>query len=262
MTSADAYARMLATGMPTLTTSEVAALLRTSPTATTMMLTRLARAGLVNKLRAGLWIVGRTQLNRYALAEPLTAPLPSYVSLQTALYLHGMIEQVPSVVYVVSLARTQRIQTTVGVYSIHHLDPDLFDGFETRPGGMKLATPEKALFDIAYFSGGRSRLFVHLPELEMPRGFGRTELAQWVARIDSPRRRAMVTTRLERLLAQAAPLVRNKSATLRPRRVRGAALAQADRKFGLVSEARVVDAVAELSRCGPGRSPSARRRHR
>ena len=93
-----------------------------------------------------------------------------------------MIEQVPSVIYVASLARTQRIRTSVGLYSIHHLAPELFDGFETRPDGAKLATPEKALFDIAYFSGGRSRMFTHLPELELVPGFRRMKLNQWIAR--------------------------------------------------------------------------------
>lgn len=69
------HARMLATGMSTLTTSEVAALLRKSPTAATMTLTRLATSGLVRRLRVGLWLVGREPPARYALAEALTAPL-------------------------------------------------------------------------------------------------------------------------------------------------------------------------------------------
>lgn len=203
MSSTDAYARMLATGMATLTTSEVAAVVRKSPTATSMLLTRLARSGLVSRVRPGLWLIGRAPAARYALAEALTAPYPSYVSLQTALYLHGMIEQVPGVVYVASLARTQRIRTSLGVYSIHHLAPELFDGFESRSDGSKLASPEKALFDMAYLSGGRSRAFTHVPELELPAGFRRSRLKQWIARIQAARRRSMVSARVQQLLDQA-----------------------------------------------------------
>ena len=203
MSASDAYARITAVGMPTLETSDVAALLRMSTPATSMLLTRLATSGLVSRIRPGLWLVSRSLGSRYALAEPLTSPFPSYVSLQTALYLHGMIEQVPSVIYLVSLARTQRISTSVGVYSVHHLTPDLFDGFEDRADGTKVATPEKALFDIAYLSGGRSRLFAHLPELEIPKGFRRSRLPGWTARIVAARRRSMVEHRLHQMLEQA-----------------------------------------------------------
>src|SRR5205085_9052215 len=113
--------------------------------ATTMMLARMARSGLITRLRSGLWLIDR-DIDRYAIVEALTSPFPAYTSLQTALYRHGMIEQVPSVIYAVSLQRTRRVATSLGVYSIHHIAPELFDGFDER----KLASPEKALFDFIY----------------------------------------------------------------------------------------------------------------
>src|SRR5262249_51927111 len=155
-------------GVATIETSDAAAALQLSTTAATKLLARLGKAKLITRLRSGLWLLARHAPNPYGLAEALTAPLPSYISLQTALYLHGMIDQVPGVCYLVSLARTQRILTSIGVYSVHHIAPELFDGFETRADGTKLASPEKAIFDVAYLSGGRSRLFAHLPELELP----------------------------------------------------------------------------------------------
>src|SRR5688500_227638 len=42
----------------------------------------------------------------YHLPEYLMAPLPSYLSLHTALHLRGLIEQIPEVFYAASLART------------------------------------------------------------------------------------------------------------------------------------------------------------
>ena len=203
MIPSEAYGRLLDLGVATVETADVAAALRLTTSAATKLLGRLAAAKLIMRLRPGLWLLARSAPNPYVLAEDLTAPLPSYVSLQTALYLHGMIEQVPGVIYLVSLARTQKIATSVGVFSVHHMAPELFDGFESRADGTKLATPEKALFDVAYLSGGRSRLFAHLPELELPARFHHTRLREWTRRIAASRKRSMVKTRIETMLGTA-----------------------------------------------------------
>jgi predicted transcriptional regulator of viral defense system len=207
MTSAEALARLRAFGIPLLDTSEAAAALELATPATTQTLGRLAAAKLVQRIRPGVWYVDARAPNLYALADAITAPFPSYVSLQSALYAHGMIEQIPGVTYLISLARTQTLRTTIGSYSIHHITPELFDGFEARSDGTKLATPEKALFDVAYLSGGRSRRFAHLPELELPR-MRVTKLRDWISRIVSPRKRSMVTTRLQRFLESGGSPVR------------------------------------------------------
>jgi predicted transcriptional regulator of viral defense system len=187
----------------TIETADAAAALRMTTSAATKLLAKLAAAKLIVRLRSGLWLLARSAPNPYGLAEAVTAPMPSYISLQTALYLHGMIEQVPGVIYVVSLTRTQKIRTSAGMFSVHHIAPELFDGFEITPDGTKLATPEKALFDIVYLSGGRSRLFAHLPELELPARFRHRLLRQWTRRIAASRRRSMVETRLAAILKQA-----------------------------------------------------------
>jgi predicted transcriptional regulator of viral defense system len=201
MNASEAYATLREVGVPVFETADVATILRVQTSAATMLLNRLAHTGLVSRLRKGQWLIGDAPPNRYALAEHVTAPFPSYVSLQTALYLHGMIDQVPAVVYVVSLSRTQRIPTSVAEYSVHHIAPELFDGFEVRADGTKLATPEKAIFDVMYLSGGRSRVFARLPELELPKRFRRTLLNTWIARIASIRRRSMVETRIAAVFA-------------------------------------------------------------
>ncbi len=203
MNPRDAYARLLKLGAPVLETGEAAARLRISTDAASILLRRLATSGLATRLRKGMWLIGTQSVDRYAIVEALTAPMPSYISLQTALYLRGMIEQVPAVIYVVSLAKTQRLTTALGVYSLHHIAPELFDGFETRADGSKLATAEKALFDMAYFAGARSRLFAHVPELELPKGFREAKLRLWTQRIPAVRRRSMVKRRLESMLASA-----------------------------------------------------------
>jgi len=126
-------------------------------------------------------------------------PVPS---LRVALVRHGYARAHradPVLHYVASLARAQEIRTTVGTYSFHHIAPELFGGFEIQePSGVKLATAEKAIFDLAYFSSVRSRRFAAVPELHLPRRFRWSIVGAWVERIAAPATR--VRLRLERLL--------------------------------------------------------------
>jgi predicted transcriptional regulator of viral defense system len=197
-----ALARLRALGVPVVRTSDAAAALGLSTFAASQTLTRLSAAKLVRSVRHGIWWV-EGEIDPYRLPEYLTAPMPSYLSLQTALHIHGLIEQIPVVHYVASLARTQRIVTSAGTFSIHHLAPEVFGGFEETKAGALLATPEKALFDVAYLSGGRTRLFTSLPELELPPRFRRAELRRWVELIPSARGRTLTSRKLEELLASA-----------------------------------------------------------
>ena len=201
MNAGHAYARLRQLGVPALRTSDAAAALGESAFAASKTLGRLAKAGLVARLRSGLFTL-EPRLDPASLVEPLTAPFPSYVSLQSALYQHGMVEQIPAVTYVVSLGRGSRIRTSIGAFSIHRVVPELFGGF-VETGHAKLALPEKALFDLAYLSSGRSRLFAGVPELELPARFRRAELRRWTARIASARIRTRVETRLEGWLKAA-----------------------------------------------------------
>jgi predicted transcriptional regulator of viral defense system len=202
MNSRQAYATLRALGVPVIRTSDAATALELATPAATQTLVALARAKLITPIRHGaFWIDGDVDPDR--LPEYLTAPLPSYLSLQTALHRHGLIEQIPAVIYAATLARTQRIETRVGSFSFHHFASEVFGGYDVLARGVKLATPEKALFDIAYLSAGKSRLFAALPELELPRRFRRAELARWVSKIPSDRSRTITRRKLDEFLAPA-----------------------------------------------------------
>lgn len=204
MNAARAFARLRRLGVPAIGTADAAAALEQTTAAASQTLTRLADAGLVTSVRHGTWWLEAGPIDPLRLPEVLTAPLPSYVSLHTALHRRGMIEQIPEVTYVVSLGRTQRVLTAAGGFSIHHIAPEVFGGFEELPSGAKLATAEKALFDFAYLSGGRTRLFTSLPELELPRGFRQQEVSLWVRKIPSERSRTLTERKLAVFFAQAA----------------------------------------------------------
>jgi len=202
MNAREALARLRGLHVPAATTADASAVFALSTEAASHTLRRLAFSGLVTPVRRGLWALS-DRPDPLALAEYVTAPYPSYVSLQTALYRRGMVAQIPSMIYLVSLARSSRIETRIGTYSVHHVRPELFGGFEHDPGsGTKLALPEKALFDFLYLSPTRGRLFAALPELELPRGFRRSAMREWVGRIRSRRSQTIVQRRLDELLAR------------------------------------------------------------
>jgi predicted transcriptional regulator of viral defense system len=200
--ASEAFARLRRLKVPLLETADAAAALQQSTFAASKTLARLAESGLIHPVRHGaFWLEG--EVDPYRLPEYLSAPYPSYLSLQTALYLHGAIEQVPEVFYAVTLARSQQIDTSAGHFSFHHVTPELFKGFRQTRAGVTLATIEKALFDLAYLSGGRSRRFGALPELELPKGFRAQVSRRWLERIPSQRKRTKTERNLTALLAQA-----------------------------------------------------------
>lgn len=200
MNAGEALGRLKRLGTPAATTSDAAAVLGVSIEAASHTLRRLAGAGLVVRVRKGLWALAERP-DPLAFADYVTAPYPSYVTLQTALYRHGMIEQIPEMTFLVSLGRGARIETGLGTYSVHHVQPELFDGFDLdAASGVKLARPEKALIDFLYLSPTRGRLFASLPEVELPRSFRRSVAREWAKRISSPRLRTLVMLKLDALL--------------------------------------------------------------
>ena len=197
-TAADAYARLRALGAPVVTNADAGALWRQDASATTHTLRRLARAGLVSRLRHGLWAVDAIR-DPLVVAPVLTRPYPCYGSGWTALARHGMIDQIPQSIHVASTARPRVVPTTVGGFVIHQLHPALFGGF-TRHDGVALATPEKALFDTVYLLAARSAAHVTLPEVTLPDGLAVTVIHRWVDRIPARRLQALVRPAVDRLI--------------------------------------------------------------
>ena len=204
MNQLEALRRLDGLGVEAFTTRDVAAVLKVASPNAHMILRRLQRQGFLAHLARGRWVLAR-KLSPLSLPEHLAAPYPAYVSLQTALFHHGLIEQVPAVIYAVTIGRTRRVATPTATVSLHHLPPELFNGFELSPDGAKMATPEKALFDLLYLAPARSRLFAHLPEIEIPRSFRWSRLRHYLPSIRSAGRRTYVQGRIDQLRQRATP---------------------------------------------------------
>lgn len=170
------------------------------------LLERLARHGHVVRLKRGLWTLAEG-LEPLALVPYMTAPFPSYVSLQSALFYHDMISQIPEVIYCVSLARTRTYVTPTAMISVHHITGSFFFGYEERgEQHVKMALPEKALLDFLYLSPAKSRLFTALPEIEFPPKFNIKRAQRMIKKITDVRRRTLVLRRFNQLLEQKESL--------------------------------------------------------
>ena len=202
MKPTDAFGDLLRLRRSIIETREAAVRLGLSISRASQLLHSLEKSGLVRRLRRGLWTL-RPDVDPFSVPPYLTAPFPAYVSFWSALARHGMIEQVPRQIFVASLDRTRRVTTTVGTYSIHHLAPELFDGYEGSEEVGYLATPEKALFDTVYLRAPRGGQ-IRLPELELPDGFQEEKLEEWTSRVARPRLRTLVSRGLAKALAGAA----------------------------------------------------------
>ncbi len=196
----DILARLFDMNQPVFQTSDVAAYLNIDRGHASKLLGRLASSSHLVNLARGCWAL-RNRTDPLALPGYLTAPVPSYVSLYSALYHHGLLSQIPSVTYAVSLARTRRFETPLGAVSIHHVEPSFFFGFETlTTSGAKLAAPEKALLDFLYLGPAKTKLFRVVPELEFPPSFSAEKARRMIRRIPAATRRAFVSDRFEKLV--------------------------------------------------------------
>ncbi len=203
MKQIDALATLLKLDAPVFTTADAAALLKTPRSHASQTLRRLAAAGHLVPLARGRWGTPG-KLEPFALPEYLTAPLPAYVSLYSAMFHHGMIEQIPTVVYAVTLARARRRATPLAMVDLRHVNPSFFFGYESHGRrGIKIAVPEKALLDALYLAAGRSRGFGAFPEIELPKTFSIRTARSMLARIPSAALRGRVEARLEAVLAGA-----------------------------------------------------------
>lgn len=201
MTLIEAERKMKLLGQPVVHTTDVAALLGLSRAHASKIMSRLAECGRAIQLVRGRWAI-QEKVEPLLIPEYLTAPSPSYISLQTALFHHGLISQIPSVIYAVTTSKSRRYKTPLGTFSTHHLEPEFFFGFEMTGGhpGIKIATPEKALIDFFYLSPARSGLFHSLPEVELPKSFKIGRAREMITRIQSKSRRTIVSKRFEGLL--------------------------------------------------------------
>jgi predicted transcriptional regulator of viral defense system len=164
------------------------------------LLKRLEQLGLLVRLKRGLWgFPDKVQL--FALPAILTEPIPTYVSLYSALSYHGFIEQIPTIIYAMTAGRTARIANSLATVSFHHAEVPFVTGytFDVKTE-VAMATAEKALVDTLYLQSSKSPLFHKLPEIEIPSGFSKKKAEAFIALIPHKAKQKSTLIRLEKIL--------------------------------------------------------------
>jgi predicted transcriptional regulator of viral defense system len=82
---------------------------------------------------------------------------PSYVSLESALNIYGMIPDIPFAVTSVALNKTKEFKTDFGLFIYRNIKPEFFFGWQetaTKEEGVfyKIAKPPKAVFDYLWLN--------------------------------------------------------------------------------------------------------------
>lgn len=198
MNSLTAYSKIKKLNWPYFSTDDIAGYLGVSKVYAYKILKQLEFHELLVHLKRNVWYL-LDDMNVLLLPELISSPSPAYVSLQTALHLHGIIEQIPSVIYAIVLSRAYTYHSPLGEISFHKIQPDLFTGYE-RKSDVNIAIPEKALFDFFYLKCTKSKLFYSLPEIQLPDEFDITKLYNWAELIKNPSRKSMVLNQFQKYL--------------------------------------------------------------
>jgi predicted transcriptional regulator of viral defense system len=186
-----------------VTTRSAALLTGLEMSAASMALKRLAAEGLVTRIKPGAWLVGQASTKPAALVAAAAQPYEAYLSGWSGLRHHGRIQQFPETHLGVTLGRPAEFAVGGATVRLLHVKPALFTGFayDATAGGL-VASPEKALFDVAYFSAmNRRPLSGILPETDL-KGFRWRALQAWLRLITNPGIRTMVGRNIRNLRRQ------------------------------------------------------------
>ncbi len=141
----EAVWKLLLPRSPVFTTAEAADAARISLSNASRDLAKAAERDLLTHLMRGVWAATQhPYFSAYAVVPHLFRGKESgYVSLLSALGVHGIIEQIPRSIQVMALRQRPKLRTPVGTFEFHKIQGSLFGGIEpyqmTRP--FDLATP-------------------------------------------------------------------------------------------------------------------------
>jgi hypothetical protein len=129
------------------------------PRALSVQLDRWVKSGRLIRLRRGAYLLPEYLRRGPAPPERIANLLhrPSYVSLERALMLHGLIPEAVPVVTSVTTGKPRAFDTPAGRFRYRHVKRDWFFGYrevEAGKGTALVAAPEKALLDLVHLSRG------------------------------------------------------------------------------------------------------------
>jgi len=119
----------------------------TSPEVLKLQLHQWVKSGDLISIKKGLYAYSDVQINKVEIAKYLY--FPSYISLEYALSIYGIIPDVPFSMTMITTKTSRTFDTVFGQFIYHKIKADAFFGFDTV---TLIAEREKALVDYFYFN--------------------------------------------------------------------------------------------------------------
>jgi predicted transcriptional regulator of viral defense system len=119
----------------------------TSPEVLKLQLHQWVKSGDLIALKKGLYVYSDVQINKVEIAKYLY--FPSYISLEYALSIYGIIPDVPFSMTMITTKTSRTFDTVFGQFIYHKIKGEAFFGFDTV---TLIAEREKALVDYFYFN--------------------------------------------------------------------------------------------------------------
>lgn len=119
-----------------------------------VQLTRLTNAHLLTRVAQGWYANPFSTPSAEEVAMVLR--VPSYLSLEYALSRHGVLSQRAYTLTLVTTRAPYTFQKEHHRYEYHQISPSLFWGYDEEQGVL-VGTPEKALLDLLYLRGVRTK---------------------------------------------------------------------------------------------------------
>ncbi len=130
------------------------------------------RKGYIRQIRRRYYMFADSQVSENTLFMIANTMLkPSYISLESALSVYGLIPETVYGITSVTSAHIARFDTDLGSFSYRHIKPEFMSGYEIRAIGddhSDVADMEKTVLDYLYFH----------PEMKEDRRFRRVEIQQ------------------------------------------------------------------------------------
>lgn len=133
-------------------------------------LTLWQQNGLLERVKRGIYVFADRKKD--VALEEVSAFLyePSYISLESALSVYGLIPEIVPAKTAVTTKATRTFSNAFGHFIYRNLKPELFFGYvphTTKHGKFLLAEPEKALLDYLYLNRQRMNSAASIEELRI-----------------------------------------------------------------------------------------------
>jgi predicted transcriptional regulator of viral defense system len=117
---------------------------------------RLVKFEVINRLMKDVYILADQPIDLTSIAAVLYQP--SYLSFESVLFKHGIINQPPFGATFATTRRSKKLDLSNGEFWFSQIKPALWWGFELQDG-IFTAGPEKAIVDMLYLKALGQRLF-------------------------------------------------------------------------------------------------------